>query len=252
MSGTSFLRIPFRHFSSRAECLATIFRLASSGDSFAYAVTPNVDHIVKLESSHASIRPEYLSADLVVCDSRILSDLAVVVGKELFVYPGSDITADLLAACPGDVMVGVAGPRPADVQKLEARYPGVRFHHFPVPSRLEIGSQEFASCVRQMRDGTWNVLLLCLGFPKQECLAFALREAGRRSGVALCVGASIDFLVGTQMRAPAIFQRLHAEWLFRMLSSPRRLARRYIGALAPLLRLYLSTELLQKLRSRER
>lgn len=47
-------------------------------------------------------------------------------------------------------------------------------------------------------------------------------------GTALCVGASTDFLLGTQQRAPGIVQRLSLEWAWRLLSDPRRLAHRYL------------------------
>ncbi|MDP1777099.1 MAG: WecB/TagA/CpsF family glycosyltransferase, partial [Brevundimonas sp.] len=65
-------------------------------------------------------------------------------------------------------------------------------------------------------------------FPKQELFAHALRAAGRKTGVALCVGASVDFLTGRQKRAPRIFQQLSLEWLHRLLSQPRRMFRRYV------------------------
>jgi len=46
--------------------------------------------------------------------------------------------------------------------------------------------------------------------------------------VALCVGATLDFLAGEKARAPAWMRRLRLEWLHRMLSEPRRLAARYL------------------------
>jgi exopolysaccharide biosynthesis WecB/TagA/CpsF family protein len=46
--------------------------------------------------------------------------------------------------------------------------------------------------------------------------------------VALCIGASIEFLSGARRRAPRWMQRAGLEWAFRLLSEPRRLWRRYI------------------------
>jgi len=46
--------------------------------------------------------------------------------------------------------------------------------------------------------------------------------------VGLCVGASLAFLTGQLRRAPRAMQVLHLEWLFRLLSEPRRLWRRYV------------------------
>jgi N-acetylglucosaminyldiphosphoundecaprenol N-acetyl-beta-D-mannosaminyltransferase len=45
--------------------------------------------------------------------------------------------------------------------------------------------------------------------------------------VALCIGATIDFLAGERRRAPRWMRRTGLEWLFRALSEPRRLGRRY-------------------------
>ena len=42
------------------------------------------------------------------------------------------------------------------------------------------------------------------------------------------IGASIDFITGRQKRAPLWMQRATLEWLYRLLSNPRRLAPRYL------------------------
>jgi len=45
--------------------------------------------------------------------------------------------------------------------------------------------------------------------------------------VALCVGATIDFLAGEKARAPLWMQRVGLEWLYRIASEPKRLLKRY-------------------------
>jgi exopolysaccharide biosynthesis WecB/TagA/CpsF family protein len=47
-------------------------------------------------------------------------------------------------------------------------------------------------------------------------------------GVGLCIGASIDFLTGKQRCAPVWLHKAGLEWLYRLLSDPQRLARRYL------------------------
>ena len=47
-------------------------------------------------------------------------------------------------------------------------------------------------------------------------------------GTALCIGASVEFLVGAQVRAPKVLRRAGVEWAWRLLRQPRRLARRYL------------------------
>jgi N-acetylglucosaminyldiphosphoundecaprenol N-acetyl-beta-D-mannosaminyltransferase len=42
------------------------------------------------------------------------------------------------------------------------------------------------------------------------------------------VGGAIDVYAGLRRRAPAVWQKLGLEWMFRLLQEPRRLARRYL------------------------
>jgi N-acetylglucosaminyldiphosphoundecaprenol N-acetyl-beta-D-mannosaminyltransferase len=44
----------------------------------------------------------------------------------------------------------------------------------------------------------------------------------------LCVGATIDFLAGEKARAPMWMRKVGLEWLYRMMSEPKRLTKRYI------------------------
>ncbi len=74
----------------------------------------------------------------------------------------------------------------------------------------------------------WDIALLCLGCPAQEMIAHKLAELGCQSGIALCVGASIDFLTGARSRAPRWLQRLSLEWAYRLAQEPSRLWRRYL------------------------
>lgn len=192
---------------------------------YAYVVTPNVDHVIKLMDGRVEA-DVYRAADLMVCDSRILAHLARLRGKALAVYPGSDLTADLLAS-DHDLTLGVFGPDRAAFDDLVARYPRRRFTFVEAPV-LTPATPGWIAAVDETARADWDVLLACISFPKQERFAHALRAAGRTRGVALCVGASVDFLTGRQQRAPRLFQQLSLEWLHRLLTQPRRMFRRYV------------------------
>ena len=71
---------------------------------FAYVVTPNVDHVVRLHLHRSDLWPVYRRAWLTLCDSRILAGLARQVGLRLPVVPGSDLTQHMVghAIAPGD------------------------------------------------------------------------------------------------------------------------------------------------------
>jgi len=55
-----------------------------------------------------------------------------------------------------------------------------------------------------------------------------LAARGIAVGTGLCVGASLQFLLGTERRAPILLQRAGLEWAWRLAQNPRRLWRRYL------------------------
>lgn len=75
--------------------------------------------------------------------------------------------------------------------------------------------------IRQARP---DVLLVALGVPRQEKW---IRRFQAELGVpvAMGVGGSFDVFAGRVQRAPALFQRLHLEWLFRLIQEPWRFQR---------------------------
>ncbi len=70
----------------------------------------------------------------------------------------------------------------------------------------------------------WSIV--GLGAPKQELWVHENQQQ-IQAKVALCVGATIDFLAGEKRRAPVWMRRAGIEWLHRMCSEPRRLVKRY-------------------------
>lgn len=203
--------------------------LAAAGGtaSFQYVVTPNVDHIVCF---HEGVVPPqaYSGADHMVCDSRILSKLARLKGVDLAPYPGSDMVRDFLAGEAGKALrIGLFGPSQADFAALKAAYPAHDLLWIEAPL-LKPGTAQWTDAIARLKAAPFDLLLCCISFPKQEMICHDLKAAGRERGLALCAGASLDFLIGKQQRAPGWMQTLHVEWLHRLLSDPRRLAYRYL------------------------
>jgi N-acetylglucosaminyldiphosphoundecaprenol N-acetyl-beta-D-mannosaminyltransferase len=203
--------------------------LAETHGRFRYVVTPNVQHIVRLLEDPATMRPLYERAWRVFCDSRVLSRLARVSGHRLPVITGSDLTADLITrAAKQHLTIAVIGPTGAACARLQDRYPGLNVVVHTLPMGFIKSELEVQKCVDFVVKTQAPLVFLAVGMPQQEILANHIADHPQARGVGLCIGASIDFLTGEQRRAPVWLQKAGLEWLYRLLSDPHRLARRYL------------------------
>lgn len=196
---------------------------------FAYIVTPNVDHMVRLANSEEDVRQAYAEADLCICDSRILRGLGRAFGVRLSTVPGSDIVADLfkLLLHDGD-RVCVIGGTSSHAATLQQRFPKlVVLHHGP-PMGLRQDKAARLAAIEFAARAAARVTLLAVGSPQQELIAREMAADGRLGGTALCIGAAVEFLIGAQTRAPLFLQRAGLEWSWRLVTRPRRMARRYL------------------------
>jgi len=198
---------------------------------FAFVVTPNVDHVVKLDAApaDAEIRQAYAAAALRLCDSRIVARLARMRGVDLAVVPGSDLTAHLVmqVAQAGDRICLIGGDA-AMLDELRGLRPELEIvQHIP-PMGMLAKPAAMAEAAAFIRDARARYTLLAVSSPPQEILALRTAQLGGAVGIGLCIGASIDFLTGRKARAPLWMRKASLEWLHRLLSEPRRLWRRYL------------------------
>jgi len=109
---------------------------------------------------------------------------------------------------------------------LEARFPGCRIVGTHSPPFRPLTAEEGAAVVRAIDDSGADIVWVGLSTPKQERWMAAHRPL-LRAPVLVGVGAAFDFHAGVKRQAPRFIQRSGFEWLFRMLSEPRRLWKRY-------------------------
>ena len=134
----------------------------------------------------------------------------------------------------------VVGPPRSAEAPLRAAYPNLIFEIMPAPAALAHDAELRLAVARACMTRRWDIALLCLGCPAQEMIAHKLAELGCQSGIALCVGASIDFLTGARSRAPRWLQRLSLEWAYRLAQEPGRLWRRYLVESPKILRIFIA------------
>lgn len=229
MARTEFLQLHFDTLDQDAALQAV--QQAARRDGFAYLVTPNVDHVVGLSrgSDDALIRAAYERADLVLCDSRILQMLARMSGIALPLVTGSDLTARMLDLVdqPG-TGIAVIGGDAALMVGLQRLYPAITWCQHVPPMGVRRNPDARRAIAEFVERSEACYFLFAIGAPQSEIVCAEIAVRGKARGVALCIGASLEFVTGVKRRAPLAMQRLRLEWLFRLLSEPRRLWRRYL------------------------
>lgn len=203
----------------------------ASQPKLSYVVTPNIDHLTRIAGANADteLMTIYEQASLSLCDSRIVDKLLRMKGKQLVeVIPGSTLTEYLFEnTLSAEDRILIVGVEESEIAKLRARYPQLTILHINPSMGFINKPDEVTNLLEQIKSLQPHYTFLSVGSPRQEVLAHKMAQYTGIGGVALCVGASVLFLVGAERRAPAFWQKLHMEWAFRMLQSPKRLAKRY-------------------------
>ncbi|MEL6478887.1 MAG: WecB/TagA/CpsF family glycosyltransferase [Pseudomonadota bacterium] len=232
-----FLGVPFDPLTP--DETLTLLRDRTPGSGFGYVATPNVQHVVSADRDPDLTRL-LDGAWLSLCDSRPIRLLGKRSGLTLPVVTGSDLTTALFADIiqPGD-RIAVICASDTLAEALRTARPELDWNILVPPPGTVPGSQAFADCVDFVAHADARFIFVCLGAPKSEAICHAASQRPGTTGTALCTGASLEFMLGLKKRAPRAFQRLGLEWVHRMLTEPRRLARRYLSAMLPLARIWL-------------
>jgi exopolysaccharide biosynthesis WecB/TagA/CpsF family protein len=147
-----------------------------------------------------------------VCGSDLLDAmcaLAVRRGHRHYFYGGSPHVVEQL------------------VSRLTQRHPGLVIAGYRSPPFRPLTEAEDAADVAAINAARPDFVWIGLGMPKQE--KWMVSHVARVDAAALIgVGAAFDFHAGTKPRAPQWMQHSGFEWLFRLISEPRRLAGRYL------------------------
>jgi N-acetylglucosaminyldiphosphoundecaprenol N-acetyl-beta-D-mannosaminyltransferase len=112
-------------------------------------------------------------------------------------------------------------------QRLQQRFPGLCVAGTHSPPLRTCTPEEDEQIVNTINAARPDIVWVGLSTPKQERW-LAAHAASLQVSALIGVGAAFDFLAGAKPQAPRWIQRSGFEWLFRLLSEPRRLWRRYL------------------------
>jgi N-acetylglucosaminyldiphosphoundecaprenol N-acetyl-beta-D-mannosaminyltransferase len=198
-----------------------------------WLVNPNID-VLRQVDRDPELRALVGRASLVVADGAPVEWAARLAGRPLPPrVPGSRLIWSLSAAaaaagCSVFLLGGAPGVADRAAVELVARAPGLKVAgtHCP-PFGFETDPAAGAAVSSALVEAYPDIVFCGLGFPKQERLMDRLAGEFPRSWF-IGSGASITFAAGDVARAPAWMQRAGFEWVFRLVTEPRRLARRYL------------------------
>lgn len=197
--------------------------------------TPNVDHLMKLQNDREFFNT-YDCANYKICDSKILFYISRLLGtpiKEKIsgsdLFPAfyqyhkdnEDIKIFLLGA-----REGVAIKAQNSINKKIGREIIVGAHS---PSfGFEKNEEECLKMIDIVNQSGATVLAVGVGAPKQENFICKYKDKFTNIKIFLAIGATIDFEAGNIKRAPKWTSEVGLEWLYRLISEPKRLWKRYL------------------------
>lgn len=212
------------------DAIARTLDWAARGESRAVAIA-TVNNVMEAhdDPGFASVMA---GCDLVTPDGMPLvwALRALGVGDATRVY-GPELTPRLLAAAASEgVPVGFYGGTDEVLSALLARVgrelPSLRVAYVFAPPFRPLRDAEDADVVEAIVASGCRILFVGIGCPKQE--RWMVEHRPRVPAVMLGVGAAFDFYAGQKRQAPSWMQRNGLEWLFRLMTEPRRLWKRYL------------------------
>jgi exopolysaccharide biosynthesis WecB/TagA/CpsF family protein len=197
--------------------------------------TPNVDHLVKLQKDEEFCKV-YELADYRTCDSQILLYASKFLGTPLrgkisgsdlfpafyqYYRDDEDISIFLLGAAEG------VAAKAQEIINAKVGRPIVIGAHSP-SFGFEKNEAECYAIIDLVNQSGATVLAVGVGAPKQEKWIAKYRDRFTTVKTFLAIGATIDFEAGKTKRSPVWLTKLGLEWVYRLLSEPGRLWKRYL------------------------
>lgn len=213
------------------EAVLIIEKLIKKSDC-AYVVTPNLDHIVIMETDQ-EFAEIYDNADLVVTDGKPLIWISKLLGTPIKEkISGSDLFPQICEMCAQKnysifILGAAEGVADRAASNLVKRYAGLKIiGTYSPPIGFEKNDAELSKINEIIVRAKPDVLAVSLGSPKGEKFVYKhLKEYGVPLGIS--IGATIDFEAVNVRRAPKWMANHGLEWLFRITQDPKRLIKRY-------------------------
>lgn len=210
---------------SMEQAVDKIYEFISSNENHSI-FTPNAE-IMMDGIANKNMKDILNSADILVADGAGVVLASRILGKKVTEkVSGVDLVKKLLkASSQRPIKFYLFGGKPGVAETANAHiicdYPGAEI----VGSRNGYFTQEEeASIIDDINNSGAEVLVVCLGAPKQEQWIH-INKSKLKVKACLGVGGTLDVLAGNVKLAPDFFRNHGLEWLYRLYKEPWRFKR---------------------------
>jgi N-acetylglucosaminyldiphosphoundecaprenol N-acetyl-beta-D-mannosaminyltransferase len=232
------------NIASVPDAVSSIVSAAQHGDNFSVC-TLNLDHVVQLQQ-RPDFRAAYRRARFVTADGFPIVVLSRLIGAPIERTTGADLVEPVCReAQKSHLPIFMLGSNDRTLsttaKRLSERFRGLQVAGYYAPgANFDPYSSQADYAIDRIRASGARLCFVALGAPKQELFAARCLDELNGTGL-LCIGAALDFIAGTQTRAPSLTRKAGLEWAWRVLREPRRLGPRYARCLAVVPRLVART-----------
>ncbi len=204
------------------------FLRSSGGPHAIFASNPEKNYSVPKDPL---LYETYRNADLLIPDGvAVVLAAKFLYGATLARVPGVELMEDIcrLAAHEGYKVFFYGAKESVNksaAEKLQSRYPGL---NIAGRSNGYLKEKDMPELIKKINASNAEILFLALGSPAQEKWFATHKEYLKKVKVCQGIGGTLDTIAGTVKRAPEFWQRLSAEWLYRLLSEPKRIQRQKV------------------------
>jgi N-acetylglucosaminyldiphosphoundecaprenol N-acetyl-beta-D-mannosaminyltransferase len=187
-----------------------------------FVVTANPEFMMETKKN-SEFKQALISADYVIADGIGIIYASKLLGTPIETrVPGFEVMQELLSiAQEKQLSCYFLGASERTIEKtvdnILLDYPQLHiagYHHGYIDSNDE-------EVVNDVKNAEPDLVFVAMGFPKQEQWISTYLPLFKK-GIFMGVGGSFDIFAGNTKRAPAIWQKLNIEWLYRLIKEPTR------------------------------
>jgi len=215
--------IPFESYEQAVACVAE--RIKAKKKSFCVAINPEKIYRAGMNEELKTVLER---VDIGICDGVGVSIAArVLYGQRVSRCTGIDFFYRLIERASNvgwKIFLLGASPQVSETAciKLQQQYPMLQ-----IVGRQHGYFNDSAAVIEQINHSGADMLFVAMGSPRQE---FWIAENQKAIDPYFCmgVGGTLDVVSGNTKRAPYLFRRTGTEFLYRLISDPKRWRRQSV------------------------